>query len=159
MDFTKQTISPIALLCFLTITISFIAITHNAHAQNWQNVTGAMAFKTGYFQVIGVSNGGQSKFEALRSATVLAQRDMLAAIQGIPVQWQMTIKDGMQKDKKIKQHVEGFLQGAQPCGQQYNPQTGSGRVCLRLKLHGERGIYKSLFPRLRKSNIINLSTN
>jgi hypothetical protein len=159
MDLAKQTISPITALFFLTITIFSIAIPPTAQAQNWQNITGANAFKTGYFQIISVSKGGQSKFEALRSATVIAQRDLLAAIQGIPVQWQMTIKDGMQKDKKIKQHVEGFLQGAEGCGQQYNPQEGFGRVCLRLKLHGKHGIYKSLFPRLKKSNIINLSTH
>jgi hypothetical protein len=149
----------VVLLCFSTITLFFIGIIPSAQAQNWQSVTGAKAFKTGYFQVVGVSKGGQSKYEALRSATVIAQRDLLAAIQGIPVQWQRTIKDGMQKDKKIRKHVEGFLQGAKPCGQQYNPQIGSGRVCLHLKLYGEHGIYKSLFPRLLKSNIINSSTN
>ncbi|MBF0382230.1 MAG: hypothetical protein HQL69_14495 [Magnetococcales bacterium] len=158
MDIEKRIIAPNSLFFVIAIFTVLLTPTKIAQAQNWQTVTGATAFKAGYFQVVGVSKGGQSKFEALRSATVIAQRDLLAAIQGIPVKWQMTIKDGMQKDAKIKKHVEGFLQGAEVCGKQYHQQSGSGRVCLQLKIHGKKGIYKLLFPQLRKSNILELST-
>ena len=142
---------------FIMLAIFTIVIIRPVHAASWQTFIGDKAFQEGYFQVVGLSGGGQSKFEALRSAKVIAQRDLLEAIQKMPVQWKVTLKDGMQKDNRIQKHVEGFLEGAHQCGQRYNLKDRSGAVCLRLYINGRQGIYRLLFPMLMKAQVLSVT--
>ena len=63
-----------------------IMLLHNTYlyAQDkWRNVTSDHdIFTKGYVQVVGTSESGQSRYMALRSATLIAQRDLLEVLKG-----------------------------------------------------------------------------
>jgi hypothetical protein len=104
-------------------------------------------FTTGYVEVTGTSEGGQSRYQAIRAATLSAQRDLLEILKGINLHGSTTVEEGMLLDDKIKTSVDGFLKGAEKCtenGEQYFFGSKHAEVCLRIDLRGEKGLATNL---------------
>ncbi len=138
---------------FLGIVIFLCA---NAMAQNgWEPVTAPVkVFSEGYIQVIGSSEEGQSRYRAVRAATVVAQRDLLEVLQGITLYGTTTVRDGMLQSDNIRTTVHGVLKGAVKCGEKYYPNRGYAEVCLRLYLRGHGGLYDVILPLLKSEGFL-----
>lgn len=99
---------------------------------------------TGTFRVVAISRSGQEKSDALRAAKVMAQRDLLEIVQGLQLWGETTVQKASLDNDVIRTKVEGFLQGAQECGSDYNPTTGTGTICLELPARGPGGLTGTL---------------
>ncbi len=140
---------------FIFAIFSIFFITTSLFGQNWQEVKDPYEiFEKGYIQVVGVSESGQSRYAAIRSATVVAQRNLLEIIKGIHLYGETTVKDGMLKDDLIKTRVEGFLKGAYKCGERYYATEGYAEVCLRVRLSGRNGLYSILLPIMKERGML-----
>lgn len=110
-------------------------------------------FETGYLQVVGVSEEGQTRYQALRAAQVVAQRDLLEVMQGLKLFGTTSVKDGMLQSDEIRTTVEGFLRGAVKCGQSYDESKGFAEVCMRLNIRGKGGLYDIVLPLIKEEKI------
>ena len=132
-----------------------IFVCFNAMAEEWQPVTDPVkVFSQGYIQIIGASEEGQSRYRAVRAATVVAQRDLLEVLQGITLYGTTTVRDGMLQSDIIKTTVQGVLKGAIKCGEKYYPNRGYAEVCLRLYLRGHGGLYDVILPLLKQEGML-----
>lgn len=126
----------------------------SAFAAEWEVVDNpSEAFQKGYLQVTGVSESGQSRYRAVRAATVIAQRDLLEIIQGISLHGETTISEGMLTSDVINNKVKGLLRGAVKCGEQYDSMDGHAEVCLRVYLRGKNGIFNTIVPLLKETKL------
>ncbi len=126
-----------------------------ALSQGWESITDPVkVFSEGYLQVIGVSEEGQSRYRAIRAATVVAQRDLLEALQGLSLYGSTTVRDGMLQSDVIRTTVEGFLRGAVKCGERYYPERGYAEVCLRIYIRGKGGLYDIILPLMRDEKLL-----
>ena len=121
------------------------------NAQGWETIKDpTKIFEEGYIQVVGISEEGQSRYRALRSAEVVAQRELLEILQGLHLYGETTLKDGMLQSDVIRTRVQGFLRGAVKCGEKYYPDRGYAEVCLRLYIRGKGGMYDIILPLLKE---------
>ena len=108
----KKIASLVLVLCGVLI------LTNLSWAEEWQSVKDPVKiFEEGYIQVVGTSEEGQSRYSAMRAATVVAQRDLLEILEGLSLYGQTTIKDGMMQSDEINTRIQGFLRGAVKCGE------------------------------------------
>lgn len=144
-------ISAIFLLgCCMVLCSGFSAYSQD----DWQVVNTPMqVFEEGYIQVIGSSEANQSRYNAIRAATVVAQRDIMEILQGISINGDTTIQDGMLQSDTIRTNVQGFLRGALKCGERYNAAAGYADVCLRLNIRGKGSAYEVLLPVLQEQGV------
>ncbi len=141
----------IAIVIGLILFMAFPALAQ----ESWQPVTDPVKiFSEGYIQVIGSSEEGQSRYRAIRAATVVAQRDLLEILQGITLYGTTTVKDGMLQSDAIKTTVYGVLKGAIKCGEKYYPERGYAEVCMRLYLRGHGGLYDVILPLLKEERLL-----
>lgn len=123
--------------------------------ESWQTVTDSdSAFQKGYVQVTGMSEEGQSRYRALRAAQVVAQRDLLEALQGLTLTGSTSVKDGMLESDEIKTSVEGFLKGATKCGEKYHFDHRYAEVCMRVNIRGRGGVYETLLPLVKEDRLV-----
>jgi len=140
---------------FLVPAALSVLITGSAMAGDWKTVTDPTdIMQEGYIQVVGGSEAKQTRYRALRAATVVAQRDLLEAFQGVQVAGETTVGDGMLESDRINSRVKGFLRGAVKCGDEYNAQEGYAEVCMRLYLRGRGGAYDVILPLLKQEGIV-----
>jgi len=111
----------------------------------------ARIFEEGFIQVVGQSEEGQSRVRALRAAEIVAKRDLLEMVQGLRLHGTTTVESGMLASDRIRTTVTGFLWGAVKCGERYDAEKGSARVCVRLNIRGKGGLYEELWPLLKGS--------
>jgi hypothetical protein len=124
-------------------------------AAEWQTVSEPSAImEKGYIQVVAGSEAGQTRFRALRAATVAAQRDLLEVFQGVTIAGETTVKDGMLLSDRINSEVQGFLRGATRCGESYDQAQGYAEVCMRLLIRGRGGAYEAILPLLAEEGVI-----
>lgn len=121
---------------------------------DWMNITQDQAIQRGFLQVVGYSEGGQSRYQAVRAATVVAQRDLLEAFKGIRIHGDTTVEKGFTLNDTIRTRVAGYLRGAQPCGVRYDQSSGHAEACMRLNLRGRHGAYEVVLPALQESGLI-----
>ncbi len=133
-----------------------IGLIGTAWAQEeWKPVTdSASVFQEGYVQVIGMSEEGQSRYKAKRAAQVVAQRDLLEALQGLTLTGATSVGDGMLESDEIKTSVEGFLKGAMMCGWKYYPDQRYAEVCMRVNIRGRGSVYETLLPLVQEDRLI-----
>ena len=133
-----------------------ILLFSGAWAQDgMQSITDPVkVFETGYLQVVGVSEEGQSRYQALRAAQIVAQRDILEALKGLNLYGTTSVKDGMLGSDEINTTVNGFLHGAVKCGQNFNAAKGYAQVCMRLNIRGKGGLYDIILPLMQKDNMM-----
>ena len=132
----------VSILAFLTLFL-----VQPGSAQDWETVKQPdKIFQKGFIQVTGVSDGDQSRYSAMRAATVVAQRDLLEIIKGIKLHGHTTVKNGMLENDTIKSRVQGVLKGAVKCGKKYYSDQGYARVCMKVYLKGKNGMYNAVLP-------------
>jgi len=138
---------------FLVLLVSLVVVAYTQ--ETWQSVTEPVkVFSEGYIKVIGSSEEGQSRYRAIRAATVVAQRDLLEVLQGLHLYGTTTIRDGMLQSDLIKTTVEGYLKGAMKCGERYDPNRGYAEVCLKLYIRGKGGLYDIILPLMKGKNLL-----
>ena len=138
---------------FLVLLVSLVVVAYTQ--ETWQSVTEPVkVFSKGYIKVIGSSEEGQSRYRAIRAATVVAQRDLLEVLQGLHLYGTTTIRDGMLQSDLIKTTVEGYLKGAMKCGERYDPNRGYAEVCLKLYIRGKGGLYDIILPLMKEKNLL-----
>jgi hypothetical protein len=97
----------------------------------------------------GESDEGERKYNAIRAAEVIAQRNMLEFIKGVRIDSDTTIKDGMVQSDVIKTTVEGVIRGARIISRVYDKKK---YAVVKIKI----SLYKDLIKALLNANI---STN
>ena len=140
---------------FSMLLLMMFAFVPGLYADDtWQSVTSpAQVFEEGYIQVVGISEEGQSRYQALRAATVVAQRDLLEVIEGLRLSGQTTVKDGMLQSDDIRTSINGFLRGAIKCGEKYHNDSKYAEVCMRLHIRGKGGLYDVILPLIKEQKI------
>jgi hypothetical protein len=140
----------------ITVVGLCIGLISVAWAQdNWQSVTDSdSVFQQGYAQVISSSEEGQSRYRAMRAAQVVAQRDLLEALQGLTLTGSTSVVDGMLESDEIKTSVEGFLKGAIKCGEKYYSEHGYAEVCMRINIRGRGGMYENMLPLFMQDRVV-----
>ncbi len=86
----------------------------------------------GYFEAEGYSAPGQTRFAAMISAKVDAQRRLLEIIKGAKITSATTIEDGVLVSDRMVSSVKGIVQGARMIGREYD--QGSGTAMVRLAI-------------------------
>lgn len=120
----------------------------------WKSITDPVQiFEEGYIQVVGVSEEGQSRYKAMRAATVVAQRDLLEIMEGLRLAGQTTVKDGMLQSDDIRTSITGFLRGAVKCGEKYHNDRQYAEVCMKLHIRGKGGLYDVILPLIKEKKI------
>ena len=120
----------------------------------WKSITDPVQiFEEGYIQVVGVSEEGQSRYKAMRAATVVAQRDLLEIMEGLRLSGQTTVRDGMLQSDDIRTSISGFLRGAIKCGEKYHNDRRYGEVCMKLNIRGKGGLYDVILPLIKEKKI------
>ncbi len=120
----------------------------------WKSITDPVQiFEEGYIQVVGVSEEGQSRYNAMRAATVVAQRDLLEIMEGLRLSGQTTVKDGMLQSDDIRTSISGFLRGAVKCGEKYHNDRRYAEVCMKLHIRGKGGLYDVILPLIKENKI------
>ncbi len=143
-------------LGIIIVFLGVFALTAGVCAQEgWQNVKDpAKIFEEGYIQVVGISEAGQSRYAAVRAATVVAQRDLLEILEGLRLFGQTTVKDGTLQSDQIRTTLNGFLRGATKCGDKFYEGKGYAEVCIRLYIRGKGGLYDIILPLMKASNLM-----
>jgi hypothetical protein len=143
-------------LGIIVVFLGVFALTAGVCAQEgWQSVKDPVKiFEEGYVQVVGASEAGQSRYAAVRAATVVAQRDLLEILEGLHLFGQTTVKDGMLQSDQIRTTVNGFLRGATKCGDKYDAGKGYAEVCMRLYIRGKGGLYDIILPLMKANNLM-----
>lgn len=139
----------------IVVFLTMAAFIPGVWAQDtWQSVISPVQiFEEGYVQVTGMSGEGQSRYNALRAATVVAQRDLLEVIEGIRLSGETTLKDGMLQSDDIRTSVSGFLRGAVKCGQKYHENGRYAEVCMKLYIRGKGSLYDVILPLIKEEKI------
>jgi len=140
---------------FTAIFLGVLFLSGSAWAgDEWESITAPVkVFEEGYIQVTGTSEEGQSRYRAMRAATVVAQRDLLEVLEGIRLYGQTTVKDGMLRSDEIRTTITGFLQGAVKCGERFHRDRGYAEVCMRLYIRGKGSLYDVILPLIRENKL------
>ena len=121
-----------------------------AFGQEWEEVTtSTMVFQEGYIQVVGESEQGQTRYQAKRSAEVLAQRRLLETVQGLRLAGVTDVHNGMLASEMVKTSVGGIVRGAISCGEKFFKDEGYAQVCLRMSLRGKGSLFEGLYPAIK----------
>ncbi len=140
----------------IVVFLNVFALTAGAWAeQGWQTINSPVKiFEEGYIQVVGASEEGQTRYRAMRAATVVAQRDLLEVLEGLRLYGQTTVRDGMLQSDQIRTSVDGLLRGATKCGEKFYGSKGYAEVCMRLHIRGKGGLYDIILPLMKANNLM-----
>lgn len=108
----------IVVLC----VVALVSLSANSFDRNM--------YLTGQIKVKGESGPNQNRYSAIRSAQLIAQRNLLEVIGGLQLTASSTLRDGILQDDTIMTQVQGYLKGATVLEEHYNPQDGSASVVL-----------------------------
>lgn len=138
---------------YLLMLLAMFVFIPGAWAE-WKSITDPVQiFEEGYIQVVGVSEEGQSRYQAMRAATVVAQRDLLEIMEGLRLSGQTTVRDGMLQSDDIRTSISGFLRGAMKCGEKYHSDRRYAEVCMKLNIRGKGGLYDVILPLIKENKI------
>jgi len=108
----------IVLILFLLVSVTFAKDTFKEAAIN------------GYFEAEGYSAPGQSRFAAMISAKVDAQRRLLEIIKGAKLTSETTILDGVLKSDVMVTRINGIIRGARMVAREYDRDSGTAMIRL-----------------------------
>ena len=121
----------------------------------WQPVIDSVnIFQKGYIRVTGTSEGNQSRYRAIRAATVTAQRDLLEVIQGLSLTGNTTVRDGMLVSDTIKTAVNGYLRRAVKVGERYDSHRSYAEVSMQIYIRGKGGMFDIILPLATEQKLI-----
>lgn len=86
---------------------------------------------SGYYEADGYSEDGQSRYKAFTAATLVAQRNLLGQLQKAKITSLTKMENG-QLDDKIAKLLKGSIQGAQVIKKEYDKESRSAHVVLRI---------------------------
>jgi hypothetical protein len=84
----------------------------------------------GYFEAEGTSAPGQSRFAAMISAKVDAQRQLLELIKGAKITSSTTIVNGVLQSDVMVNKIKGMIQGARMTDRKYDQKSGKAMIRL-----------------------------
>lgn len=94
-----------------------------------QSITYAEIAKNGYIRVIAESAAGQSQYNAIEAARVIAREHVLEITYGVRHESETLVKTGVLAEQDIKALVTGNVRSFD-CGLFYNQSTGTGYSCM-----------------------------
>lgn len=138
----------------IVLATSLVAV-----AEDFTEVTSpSQIFKKGFIQVCGESEAGQSRYKAKRAAMLIAQRNLLEAVQGVHIVGSTTVSDGMLEKDEIASNVKGFLKGAIVVKEEFDSAEGYAKVAMRLNLRGAGSLYEMLTPMIQDSANVKIAS-
>jgi hypothetical protein len=118
---------------------------------------GSVNWSAGYIEATGIGAPSEQSYGkpqarplALRSATVVAQRNLLEVTKGVQIDSVTTVKDFMVESDIINTRVSGLVKGAVMVHHQYMS-DGTAEVTLRMALYGE--LHRIVIPEKRKEDL------
>ena len=84
----------------------------------------------GYYEAEGYSAPGQTRFAAMISAKVDAQRRLLEIIQGAKINSVTTILNGVLASDIVVSRIKGMIQGARMTAREYDKSSGTAMIRL-----------------------------
>ncbi len=143
------------ILSLVSFIVVLFFIVPGAWAEDvWESVKDPVKiFQEGYIQVVGISEEGQSRYGAVRAATVVAQRDLLEILEGLRLYGETTVRNGMLQSDDIRTTIQGFLKGAVKCGEKFHRDSGYAEVCMRLHIRGKGGLYDVILPLIKENKL------
>jgi len=121
----------------LTITTT----VDQAYAQDAILVMGEGSPKKG-------ASAGQKRLTAITAAKVVAQRRLAELLEGVAIVSETTVKDSELDSDVIKTAVTGFIKGAQPVMQEWNPQEETALVILKVGVNGPRSFAAVMYDKI-----------
>jgi len=103
-------------------------------------------FEKGLIKAIGISEKGQSRFQALTAAKIIAEKNLIEKIKGVSITSKTVMKNSMITEDSIISQVRGLIIGAVSCGEKYYQNDGYAEVCVQMPLHGRGGVYDIVYP-------------
>lgn len=94
------------------------------------------------------TTGGQKRLTAITAAKVVAQRRLAELLEGVAVVSESTVKDSELASDVIKTAVTGFIKGAQPVMQEWNPQEETALVILKVGVNGPRSFAAVMYDKI-----------
>ncbi len=94
-----------------------------------QSVTYSEIAKNGYVRVIAESASGQSQYNAIESARIIAREHVLELTNGVRNDSEALVKTGVLTEQDIKAVTTGTIRTFD-CGMFYNQSTQTGFSCM-----------------------------
>ena len=119
-------------------------------------IVSAQESNKNYFQqgavvkATGISAEGQSKYTAISSAEIIAQRNLVEKIKGVSLSSVTQMRDSVITSDIIKTRVQGLVVGAMSCGKKYHEHKGYAEVCLQMPMHGRGGVFDVVYPAIQE---------
>jgi len=107
-------------------------------------------FQQGAIKAIGISAEGQSKYAAITSAEIIAQRNLIEKIKGVSLSSVTQMKNSKITSDIIQTRVQGLIVGAISCGKKYDEKKGFAEVCLQMPMHGRGGVFDVVYPAIQE---------
>jgi len=131
-------------LNYLIVLLAFSISIASAQDSNLNS------FQNGSIKAIGVSAEKQSKYVALKTALIIAQRNLLEKVKGVSLYNLTQMKNSKITSDIIHTRVQGLIVGAQSCGEKYFEDKGYAEVCLQMPLHGHGGVFDVIYPVIKE---------
>lgn len=95
-----------------------------------------------YIQCNGISAEGQNRYSAIRSAEIIAKKNILEFVQGIKITSDVDVKGAMIAHSKIVESLNGTIMGARVIKSEFQQKDGYGEATVRLNIGSD--ILKSI---------------
>jgi len=90
-------------------------------------------FQSGAIKAIGISAEGQSRYAAITSAEIIAQRNLVERIKGVSISSETQMQNAKITSDVIHTRVQGLIVGAISCGKKYYEKKGYNPLFIKSK--------------------------
>lgn len=97
------------------------------------STTAAEIRQTGVIRITAESAKGQEQYNALASARIVAQKNLLSIVNGIKVNSDALVQKGEMTSEEIRAVVSGHIK-ALDCGAYYDASNGIGYYCMEFQV-------------------------
>ena len=117
-------------------------------------VTVEQAFKQDAILVVGEgvpkkgTTGAQRRLTAIRAAEVAAQRALAEILHGVSIARETTVRDAELESDVIKSSVNAFIKGFHPVVKDWNPESDSALVILKVGMTGPRSFGAMMYEKI-----------
>ncbi len=117
-------------------------------------VTVEQAFKQDAILVVGEgvpkkgTTGAQRRLTAIRAAEVAAQRALAEILHGVSIAGETTVRDAELESDVIKSSVNAFIKGFHPVVKDWNPESDSALVILKVGMTGPRSFGAMMYEKI-----------
>lgn len=117
-------------------------------------VTVEQAFKQDAILVVGEgvpkkgTSGAQRRLTAIRAAEVAAQRALAEVLHGVSIAGETTVRDAEMESDVIKSSVNAFIKGFHPVVKDWNPESDSALVILKVGMSGPHSFGAMMYEKI-----------